>query len=45
MSAIAINPEGLSRVSLKHVEDLQKTKFGQTMLSMVELHALSGGLL
>jgi hypothetical protein len=36
--------ESMSRVSQKHIEELQKSRWGRAILTMVELHALSGGV-
>lgn len=44
-ASIALKPEGFSRNAMKHYDNLQKTGLGQTLLAMVELHSLSGGIL
>jgi len=44
LGSFSLKWEGLSRTNQKHIEELSKSRWGKTMLSMVELHALAGNV-
>jgi hypothetical protein len=43
-TAFTLKIEGASRATQKQIDELGKSKWGKTMLNMIELHAMAGNI-
>jgi hypothetical protein len=41
--AFTLRVESMSKVTQKHVEELNKSQWGRTILELVDLHSMVGG--